>query len=414
MGKRFAVYFLLTVFHYCVQIKCLNLQELNLHKELFKNYNSNVMPQDNKTEPIEVTLDLILMAIDEVDEKRQTISIKAFLEIQWQDAFLSWNSSKYPEISRISVKNSDIWIPDVALQDTFDKLTDLGQVDGKANVENNGLVTIWPYNIYTVSCKVSIGKFPFDKQSCQFDFQSWSHSRSDLVLKSKQKKPGLKVYKESGEWDLVSTKVVQESRPYGNESWDHVLFHFELKRKSLYHVMNVFVPVLCISVLSIISFLLPSESGERVTFSISIFLTLAVFLTTVNSSMPESSDEVASFSVYVGLQLFGSALTIIFTIISLNLYHHDKCVHVPQLLKMLVKACCVQKKEDLPVSTDIENENASKCLNDTAAQDTSMLGRKIGDVTWEMASKAIDKVCLYSAICWHVILTASLLISVVS
>jgi hypothetical protein len=66
------------------------------------------------------------------------------------------------------------------------------------------------------------------------------------------------------------------------------------------------------------------------------------------------------------------------------------------------------------VSTEIENENALKCLNDTAAQETIKLGRNIGDVTWEMASKAIDKVCLYSAICWHVILTASLLISVVS
>jgi hypothetical protein len=252
-----ALFLAVTCIQYYLPITCLNIKEVNLHKELFDEYNQNVMPQENKSAPIEVTLDMVLMSIDEVDEKRQTISIKAFLEIQWQDAFLSWNSSKYPAISRINVKNSDIWIPDVVLRDTYDKLTDLGQIDGKANVESSGLVTIWPYSIYTVTCKVFIGKFPFDKQSCQFDFQSWSHSRSDLVLKSKQKKPGLEVYKESGEWDLVSTKVELESRPYGNDSWDHVLFHFELKRKSLYHVMNVFVPVLCISVLSIVSFLLP-------------------------------------------------------------------------------------------------------------------------------------------------------------
>ena len=399
-------FFILSLSWYSSLITCLNLQELNLHKELFENYNTNVMPQDNKSAPIEVTLDLILMSVDEIDEKRQTISIKAFLEIQWKDAFLTWNTSQYPQVSRISVKNSNIWIPDVALQDTFDKLTDLGQVDGKAIVESDGLVTIWPYNIYTVTCKISIGKFPFDKQSCTFDFQSWSHSSSDLVLHTKQTKPSLKVFKESGEWDLVGTFVELQSRPYGNDTWDHVLFHFELKRKSLYHVMNVFVPVLCISILSIVSFLLPSESGERVTFSISIFLTLAVFLTTINSSMPESSDEVASFSVYVGLQLFGSALNIMVAIISLNLYHHDNCLPIPKILKLLVKLCRMEKpNEAYQMSTDNENENTLHCLDET---------NKNGRLTWEIVSKALDKFCFISAIFWHTILTASLLISVVS
>ena len=404
---------LVIIFIRCyLQTTGLNLQEVNLHKDLFKDYNPNVIPQQNKTIPVEVTLDMFLMSIDKIDEKRQTISIKAFLEIQWYDAFLTWDTTKYTEVPRISVKNTDIWIPDVVLQDTFDKLTDLGQVGGKGNVESNGLVTIWPYNIYTVACKVLVGKFPFDKQKCQFDFLSWSHSTSVLTLKSTQNKPEMKYFTESGEWDLIGSEVDLVRRAYGNDSWDHVYFHFEMQRKSLYQILNVIVPVLCISILNIVSFLLPSESGERVTLSISIFLTLAVFLTTVNSYMPESSDEVASFSVYIGLQLLGSAITIMFTVISLNLFHHEKNIPLPGFLKTLVKICCIKKsKQHYEIGKDIPNENAMACLNETGHGQIND-DDEYSFVTWSLLSKSVDKLCLVSAVVWHIVLTVSLLINV--
>ncbi|XP_045170859.2 neuronal acetylcholine receptor subunit alpha-7-like [Mercenaria mercenaria] len=393
------------------QVRCLNHSEVNLHKDLFSDYNPNVMPQENKSVPVNVTLDMYLMSIDNIDEKRQTITIKAFLEIKWKDAFLTWDPMKYPGVSGISVKNTDIWIPDIALQDTFDKLTELGQSGGKANVKSDGEVTIWPYNIYTVACKISIGNFPFDKQNCVFDFLSWSHSTSDLLLKSSQRKPDMTFFKESGEWNLAGIEVKLTTKVYVNDAFDHVKFCFELQRKSLYHVMNVIVPVLCISMLNIISFLLPSGSGERVTFSISIFLTLAVFLTTVNSSMPESSDEVASFSIYVGLQLLGSAFTILFTIISLNLFHHDRSHAIPTILKAFVNVCRVtESNEHYQIETAVTHEN-SACLNDMTDENIKV-GDKCLHVTWTMVSRAVDKLCLISAICWHIILVASLMISV--
>jgi hypothetical protein len=222
----------------------------------------------------------------------------------------------------------------------------------------------------------------------------------------------MKYFTESGEWDLTGSAVKLVRRPYGNDSWDHVYFHFEMHRKSLYQILNVIVPVLCISVLNIVSFLLPSESGERVTLSISIFLTLAVFLTTVNSSMPESSDEVASFSIYIGLQLLGSAITIMFTVFSLNVFHHEKSCPLPRFLKKLVKICCLKTNKNYGTGKDIPNENSVLCLNNTLHEPVVEVNREDGTVTWTMVSRALDKLCLVSAVFWHIILTASLLISV--
>ncbi|XP_045173720.2 acetylcholine receptor subunit alpha-1-B-like [Mercenaria mercenaria] len=413
MRKIYALVILAVTFIQCwKQAIGVSLPEVNLHKDLFSDYNPNVLPQENESQPLNVTLDMHLMSIDNIDEKRQTITIKAFLEIKWIDAFLRWDSTKYPGVSRISVKNTDLWIPDIALQDTFDELTDFGQAGGKANVKSDGLVTIWPYKTYTVACKISITKFPFDKQKCEFDFLSWSHPTSVLVLNTSQKKPDMTFFTVSGEWDLKGSEAKFVRQMYVTDSFDHVYFFFELQRKSLYHVMNVIIPVLCISVLNIISFLLPSESGERVTLSISIFITLAVFLTTVNSLMPESSDEVASFSIYLGLQLLGSAFNIFVTIISLNLFHHETSRAVPRILKAFVKGCCVKKTNaHYQIGTDASNENTVACLNDMP-HERIQVGIECRPVTWKMVSRAVDKLCLISAVCWHIILAASLTISI--
>ncbi|XP_060561279.1 neuronal acetylcholine receptor subunit beta-4-like [Ruditapes philippinarum] len=390
-----------------------NMTERDLHEKLFYKYNTNVMPNLNKSRPMEVTVDMYLMSIDNINEKRQTITIKAFLESFWKDEFLTWNTEDYPGVNRVNVKNSEIWIPDLALDDTFDKHTDIGQEDGRADVKSNGVVTIWPYRIYTVACKISIKQFPFDTQDCVFDFLSWTNPSTILVLNSSYKMLDMTYFSESGEWDLIQSNINHERRPYGNDSWDHLKFFLKLKRKYLFHILNVVLPVVSISMLNIACFLLPSEGGERVTLSISVFLTLAVFLTVVNSYMPESSDEVATFSVFVGLQLFGSAFTILMTIISLHTFYKEECSDIPMLFKALTRLCCTNSQKES------SNNNGPEIINgygDTTLEgvinDKIKIPEEEQHVSWEMVSKAIDRICLVSAICWHSILITSLLVSI--
>lgn len=408
--------FILMLIGFPVYTCSTGLSEYDLHNTIFANYSSNVMPHENKSTPVKIILDMYLMSIDNIDEKRQTITIKAFLEIVWRDDYLTWDPDDYPGVYGITVKDTDIWIPDIALHDTFDKPTELGHGGGNANIGSDGMVTIWPYKMYTVACKISVAKFPFDKQKCEFDFLSWTHPSSVLTLKSSQQKPDMNRFTKSGEWDLTGSEVKHILGKYGNDTWDHVHFCFELQRKPLYHIMNVFLPVLCICILNVACFILPSEGGERVTLSISIFLTLAVFLTVVNSSMPETSDEVASFSVYVGLQLFGSAFTIMLTILSLNIFHKDKTSEVPRSLNTFVKLCCVAHAQATAKYHDkvaeMSNESGAACLDDMLNDKVQNSRKVFSQVTWKMVSRAMDRLCLISAVCWHFILIASLVISV--
>lgn len=452
--------------------------ELDLHEELFKRYNRNVMPKMNKTNPICVTLELYLLSVDEIDEKQQTIRIRAFLELKWVDEFLAWDANKYPDITHINVKVDEIWYPDLALDNSFGKLGHLGQEGGNAVVNQSGGVVIWPYSSYMVACKISISRFPFDEQRCNFSFSSWTNTNAVLKLRNTSGKVSLDRYAESGEWELTEGLMKFRESPYGDDFYDKVSFEICLKRKPLFYVMNIMAPVLCISLLNIFCFILPSQDGERVTLSISIFLTLAVFLTIVNNTMPESSDEASKFGVYLGLQLFGNALTIAMTTISLYVFHRSEKRKIPKIFKLLVKVTCITLPEEKNVLFRLamnvtamygkkENNrkldgvlvNSNKCedqvtsrpsvLDNTASNHTTMANRanineeqgaprqnipnngannhtgiqnkspatveeEPSDVTWKMVSVAMDRFWLVCALSWHVVLLVTLIGSIAS
>ncbi|KAL8596823.1 hypothetical protein ACOMHN_027152 [Nucella lapillus] len=71
------------------------------------------------------------------------------------------------------------------------------------------------------------------------------------------------------------------------------------------------LPILLLSLLNCLVFLLPVESGEKMTVSVTIFLSFAVFLSLIDSSLPPNSDSVCLFSVYLAVQMFLGVCSIV-------------------------------------------------------------------------------------------------------
>ena len=386
------------------------LSETDLLTTLFEKYKSDVRPRKNLTESVDVFMDICVMSIDKVDEKRQTFTIRAFLDVTWRDDFLTWDKATYGGVTHINVPNENIWLPDMALLDVYDSLIDLGQKDGRAVIDNNGGVTIWPYKMYTVGCKIKIQRFPFDVQTCVLDFLSWTNPITALNINTSESM-NLGRYTENAEWALESTEATYYLQPYGKTYWAHIKYTFTLRRKWLFQVLNIFAPIVCISLLNVTCFLLPASCGEKITLSISIFLTLAVFLTIITSSMPESSDEVSILGVYVGLQLLGSALTILTTVISLCIYNQEASQRVPFFLRLVSKLCCQHNRKRNAEKYDQHNGNP--LLSETGQgngsnQQTACWSES--DITWATASRAFDHLCLWMAIVWHVSLLIGIMI----
>ena len=65
---------------------------------------------------------------------------------------------------------------------------------------------------------------------------------------------------------------------------------FLLCRKSTYYVVNVVAPCMLLSALALLVFLLPPDSGEKVTLGITVLLSFTVFLLLVAENVPKTSE----------------------------------------------------------------------------------------------------------------------------
>jgi hypothetical protein len=80
-------------------------------------------------------------------------------------------------------------------------------------------------------------------------------------------------------WDLFKTKIA--------EADEGINFEFHFKRRPMFLVISIILPVMFISLLNIFVFILPQESGERVGFAITSLLSIVVFLTTNHFLNPQ-------------------------------------------------------------------------------------------------------------------------------
>ncbi|QQP40020.1 Uncharacterized protein FKW44_013919, partial [Caligus rogercresseyi] len=75
----------------------------------------------------------------------------------------------------------------------------------------------------------------------------------------------LQEYYISTEWDVMTVPAVRNEKYYPccEEPYPDIIFYLTLRRKSLFYTVNVIIPCVGISFLSVLVFYLPSDSGEK-------------------------------------------------------------------------------------------------------------------------------------------------------
>lgn len=67
-------------------------------------------------------------------------------------------------------------------------------------------------------------------------------------------------------------------------------FTIYMRRRTLYYLFNIIFPCLWLTVLSLISFWLPPDSGEKITLGITVLLAFSVFMLLIAENMPATSE----------------------------------------------------------------------------------------------------------------------------
>jgi nicotinic acetylcholine receptor len=162
-------------------------------------------------------------------------------------------------------------------------------------LDDNGTV-LWPVPVkLKSSCKVDITYFPFDDQVCILRFGSWIYSIDWMDFISTHESADLDLYVDNSEWELLSVsleKKVERTATTNSEPRVDLTYTLHIRRRTFYYIFNIIVPCVMLSVLTLLTFWLPTTSGEKVTLGLSVFLAFSMFMLLIAEEVPATSESV--------------------------------------------------------------------------------------------------------------------------
>merc|ERR1719402_1967336 len=133
----------------------------------------------------------------------------------------------------------------------------------------------------------------------------------------------------STEWDVMEVPAVRNEEYYTccEEPYPDIVFSLKLRRKTLFYTVNLIIPCVGISFLSVLVFYLPSDSGEKVSLSISILLSLTVFFLLLAEIIPPTSLSVPLLGKYLLFTMILVTFSVVVTIGVLNVNFRTPATH---------------------------------------------------------------------------------------
>ncbi|KAL4227838.1 hypothetical protein ACF0H5_013275 [Mactra antiquata] len=295
-----------------------------LFDDLMSNYSASLIPICNLGDNVTLKMDLALRQIMDVNEREQIITTNIWLRLTWNDCRLTWDPASYGNLSYLMVTYNDVWIPDITLYDSAaEEVMFPGVESYRAYVSSTGSVT---YNFPSVTksiCKVNVKYFPFDTQECSLQFGSWAHHGFDLDVVNKNPTGDIATYIENSEWTVTSVPVTRHVVLYSccPQPYPDVTFYVVMTRRPAFYLLTMIFPCILTSCVAALTFLLPVESGEKVSLEITVLLSLAVFLLLVSESLPPSSDNFPIIGSYFASSMVLVSLSLFQTVVVLNVFY---------------------------------------------------------------------------------------------
>ncbi|XP_066540657.1 neuronal acetylcholine receptor subunit alpha-3 [Hoplias malabaricus] len=302
--------------------------EHRLFSVIFSSYNQYIRPVENVSDPVIVQFEVSMSQLVKVDEVNQIMETNLWLRHIWNDYKLRWDPKDFGGVEFIRVPSNRIWKPDIVL---YNNAVGDFQVDDKtkALLRYNGDVTWIPPAIFKSSCKIDVTYFPFDYQNCTMKFGSWTYDKAKIDLVLIGSTINLKDFWESGEWMIIDAPGYKHDIKYNccEEIYTDITYSLYIRRLPLFYTINMIIPCLLISFLTVLVFYLPSDCGEKVTLCISVLLSLTVFLLVITETIPSTSLVIPLIGEYLLFTMIFVTLSIVITVFVLNVHYRTPKTH---------------------------------------------------------------------------------------
>uniref|UniRef100_A0A915PBM8 Nicotinic acetylcholine receptor alpha subunit n=1 Tax=Setaria digitata TaxID=48799 RepID=A0A915PBM8_9BILA len=222
----------------------------------------------------------------------------------------------------------------------------------KAKLSPNGTVEWSPPAIYKSMCQIDVEWFPFDVQTCEMKFGSWTYGGLEVDLQHRDSHIertetetllgfdgiDLSDYYPSVEWDILGVPGKRHLKRYPccESPFIDLTYEIRLRRKTLFYIVYLIFPIVSINFLTVLVFYLPSDGGEKISLCLNILISLTIFFLLLVEIIPSTSLVIPLIGKYLLFTMVLVTLSVIVTVITLNVHFRSPSTHtMPEWTKKI-------------------------------------------------------------------------------
>ncbi|XP_052237764.1 neuronal acetylcholine receptor subunit alpha-2-like [Dreissena polymorpha] len=277
----------------------------------------------------EVRVGIGILAIDQLDLRNQMFTFAGWMEVEWRDERLKWTpAAGNGNIESVFSTSDIIWKPELVIDNALEDLGVITADNLNLRYDFEGDVKWEPPRLFNVHCQVDVTFYPYDQQKCSIVVIGWSYTVEEVDLAFLSKAINTDDLETHGEWIVTQTEtvkaVLEETLEDGTKRrFPQLEFWISIQRRHAFYNLNVIMPVVVTSLLIALTFIVPFESGEKLSYILTVFLSLVVLLTVTADALPPTSITVSNLAMYLGIVTVLSAVGMLTTVLLLMVYHNE-------------------------------------------------------------------------------------------
>ncbi|KAM9741277.1 gamma-aminobutyric acid receptor subunit alpha-6a [Menidia menidia] len=253
---------------------------------------------DNRLRPgsggsvTEVKTDIFVTSFGPVSDVKMEYTMDMFFRQMWVDERLKFEGPI--EILRLNNRMVEkIWTPDTFFRNSMKSISHNMTTPNKLfRIMQNGTVLYTMRLTISAECPMRLVDFPMDGHACPLRFGSYAYTSSEIVFTwRKGLTASVDCPQESMsllQYDLVGQSLSSKIFKSNTGHYSVQVVHFLLQRKLGYYLIQTYIPLIMVVVLSQVSFWINKESvPARTVAGITTVLTMTTLSISARQSLPK-------------------------------------------------------------------------------------------------------------------------------
>ncbi|XP_053662524.1 neuronal acetylcholine receptor subunit beta-3-like [Anopheles marshallii] len=300
--------------------------ENNLKSSLLCNgYRVDTRPRHDYNQTVNVTLSFHVLTYEL--KESDLLNLGVWMDMQWTDDLLRWNSTQWSGIERLAINSDEIWLPDFRHFSSFYNPEELPDcANPKCSVAMNGTVICLPVCTINAKCDADYSRWPFDTVRCNMWYGMWAHSMDEVDIHLIDVCLGKNHEFKSPEWAVVALENGRSTVQTADEMIYPVLnVGMVLIRRASFEHVAVVGPILVLALLNLYIVWLRSTSFERkVLLALSTFSHFS-YVKQLEWALPSSRDTLPDCLIFLVCSTVLSVVLLFFTLLNcwIRMRHSD-------------------------------------------------------------------------------------------